>query len=199
MPGGLGVDLREEELPAGITLGMVLSVKNLRGRPRVELGCEHDGLRHTLKLSPDETAGGAALSFAGPGELYLSFDPGAVGYAGCTISAVVITDPEGRSDPASLGRVVRIPHLDQFTLTSEATGPVSYAGILKGSDLDLVEKAGWDAERGLPVDAIPTPVPGEPSKQTLRISVPWPAPAPHAPLYVWLRGEGTGRKTAVAY
>lgn len=166
------MDLREEELPSGITLGFVLRVKNLRGRPQVALGCERDGLRHALKLSPDETAGGAALSFAGPGELYLSFDPGAVGYPGCTISAAVITDPEGRSDVVKLGSVVRIPRLDQFTLTSEATGPSSYAGILKGSDLDLVERAGWDEQHGLPVDAIPTPVPGEPAKQTLRISLP---------------------------
>jgi hypothetical protein len=70
---------------------------------------------------------------------------------------------------------------------------------LKGSDLDLVERAGWDAQHGLPVDAIPTPVPGEPARQTLRISLPWPAPAPHSPLYVWLRGESEGRKTAITY
>jgi hypothetical protein len=199
MPGNLGVDLRAEELPAGITLGLVLHVKNLSGRPRVDLGCDSGGLRRPLKLSPDEPAGGAAMSFAGPGELYLSFDPGAVGYPGCAISAAVITEPEGRSDEMKLGRVVRIPRLDQFTLTSEPSGPSAYAGILKGSDLDLVEKAGWDARQGLPVDAIPTPVPGEPGKQTLRISLPWPAPAPHAPLYVWLRGESEGRKTAVTY
>ena len=199
MPGNLGVDLHEEELPAGITLGLVLQVKNLSGRPRVDLGCASGGLRRPLKLSPDEPSGGAALSFAGPGELYLSFDPGSVGYPGCVISAAVITDPEGRSDEMKLGRVVRIPRLDQFTLTSEPAGPNAYAGILKGSDLDLVEKAGWDPQQGLPVDAIPTPVPGEPGKQTLRISLPWPAPAPHAPLYVWLRGESEGRKTAVTY
>lgn len=46
---------------------------------------------------------------------------------------------------------------------------------LKGSDLDLVEKVGWDAEHGLPVDAIPTPVA---TGQTLR-------------------GEAEGRRTSV--
>ncbi len=199
IPGNLSVDLHEDELPAGITLGVVLRVRNLSGRPRVELGCESAGLRHPLSLSPDEPVRGAALSFAGPGELYLSFDAGSVGYPGCSIAAAVLTDPEGRSDETSLGKVVRVPRLDQFTLTSEATGPASYAGILKGSDLDLVEKAGWDADHGLPVDAIPTPVPAEPGKQTLRISMPWPAPAPHAPLYIWLRGETAGRKTSVTY
>lgn len=199
IPATLGVDLHEDELPAGITQGFVLRVRNLRGRPRVELACSTGGLRHAMTLSPDDPSGGGSLTFAGPGELYLSADPGAIGYAGCTVSAVVTMDPEGSSDVTTLGRVVRIPRLDQFTLTSEPTGPNSYAGILKGSDLDLVEKAGWDAQHGLPVDAIPTPVPGEPAKQTLRISLPWPAPAPHAPLYVWLRGETEGRKTGVAY
>src|SRR5581483_11171762 len=87
LQGNLGVDLREDELPAGITLGLVLTVKNLRGRPVVDLGCESEGLRHARRLSPDEPSAGAALSFAGPGELYLSFDPGSVGYPGCNISA----------------------------------------------------------------------------------------------------------------
>ena len=199
LPGNLGVELREDELPAGVTVGWVLRVQNLSGRPRLELGCETGNLRHAVNLAPDEPSKDASLSFAGPGELYLSFDAGGVGYPGCTVSAAVVTEPEGRSETMKLGRVVRLPRLDQFTLTSESTAPGIYAGILKGSDLDLVEKAGWDTEHGLPVDSIPTPVPGEPGKQTLRISMPWPAPAPHAPLYVWLRGESEGRKTAVTY
>jgi hypothetical protein len=199
MPAGLGVALREDELPAGITLGWVLQVLNLHGRPRVDLGCEGGSLRHALQLATDEPSGGASLSFAGPGELYLSLDPATVGYPGCTIVAAVTTDPEGRSNPTRLGRIVRIPRVDQFTLTNEAVGPDVFAGILKGSELDLIEKAGWDAQHGLPVDAIPAPLATEPNKQTLRISLPWPAPAPHAPLYVWLRGEAEGRKTSVSY
>ena len=196
-PGDLGVEMRENELPAGATVGFVLTGKHLGDRPQVELGCESGELRKPLALTPDEPAKGASLSFAGAGELYLSVDPGAVGYPGCDLQATVRTDPEGRSDPFSLGRVVRMPRLEEFTLTSEQTGPSTYAGILRGRDLDLVEKAGWDSKNGLAVDAIPTPVPGDASRQTLRINLPWPAPAPHAPLYVWLRGEREGRKTAV--
>src|ERR1700686_1276556 len=52
-----------------------------------------------------------------------------------------------------------------------------------------IDKAGWDAEHGVRVESIPTPVPGEPSRQTVRIVLPWPAPGPHAPLYVWVRGR----------
>jgi hypothetical protein len=73
-------------------------------------------------------------------------------------------------------------------------------GILKGRDLDVIEKTGWDARNGVRVDYVPEPVPGNnTSLQTIRIAVPWPAPAPHAPLYVWLRGEGEGRQTTLTY
>ena len=142
---------------------------------------------------------GASLTSAGPGALYLSADPGAVGYPGCQLSATVIVDPDGRSDPFILGRVVRVPRLDKFTLTSEKAGDASYIGAVDGRDLDVIEKAGWDATNGLPVDSIPTPVAGEHPSQSLRLALPWPAPAPHAPLYIWLRGESQGRKTSVTY
>ena len=200
-PGSSGIELHDGELPAGTTVGMVLDVKGLHDgtRPRLELACRSGDGRRALSLSPDDHAEGAALSFAGPGELYLSLDPGTVGYNGCTLGATLQIQPEGKSDAVPLGRVVRLPKLDQFTLTSEALGPATFAGILEGSDLDLVEKAGWDSEHGLPVDTIPVPVPGKGAKQTLRIALPWPSPAPHSPLYVWLRGEKDGRKTTVAY
>ena len=201
MPGNAGMELHEDELPSGSTVGMVLEVSGLHAgaRPRLDLSCQSGDARHPLALSPEEPASGASLSYAGPGQLYLSLDPGAVGYTGCALAATLQIQPEGRSDMVPLGSVVRLPRLDQFTLTAEPLGPSTYAGILKGSDLDLVEKAGWDPQHGLPVDAIPAPVPGEPGKQTLRIALPWPAPAPHAPLYVWLRGEKDGRRTPVNY
>ena len=88
--------------------------------------------------------------------------------------------------------MIRVPRLDKFTLTTEKIGDSSYAGVLEGHDLDVIEKAGWDAQHGVPVESIPAPFPGDPSRQMLRIVLPWPAPAPHAPLYVWLRGEAPG-------
>ena len=196
-PVNLGLEMRPDELPAGTTVGFVVTGRHLGSRPELELGCSTGDVRKALTLTPDEPGHGASLTFAGDGELYLSVDPGAVGYPGCGLQVSVRTDPEGLSDPFPLGRVVRVPRLDEFTLTSEQTGPSTYAGILRGRDLDLVEKTGWDSKNGLPVEAIPTPVPGDPTKQTLRINLPWPAPAPHSPLYVWLRGEQEGRKTSV--
>jgi hypothetical protein len=196
-----GIEIGTDELPAGTAAGLVLTVDHLLEdmRPRVELGCESGELRQSLTLSPGEPAGGASLTFAGPGTLYLSVDPGAIGYAGCRLAATVILDPEGRSDRFVLGRVIRVPRLDKFTLTTEKVGDSSYAGTLEGRDLDVIEKIGWDAGQGVPVESIPTPVPGEISRQTLRIVLPWPAPGPHAPLYIWLRGEAHGRKTSVGY
>lgn len=199
--GALGIEIGADELPAGTAAGLVLNVEHLDegSRPRLELRCAAGDLRQPLALSPGEPSGGASLTFAGPGVLFLSVDPGAVGYAGCRVAATISVEPEGRSDPFVLGRVIRIPRLDKFTLTSQKIGDSSYAGILEGRDLDVIDKAGWDAAHGVPVESIPTPLPGDPAHQSLQVMLPWPAPSPHAPLYVWLRGEAAGRKTAVAY
>jgi hypothetical protein len=206
-PLNAGIEIGPDELPSGTSVGLVLSTAHLDdpsgeavGRPHLELGCESGESRQTLKLSPDEHASGATLSFAGQDSMYLALDPGTVGYPGCELAASISVDPKGSSDKYSLGRVVRIPRLDRFTLTGEALGPNTYAGILKGHDLDLIEKAGWSAETGLPVSGIAAPAAasGDAAEQTLRIALPWPSPSPHAPLYIWLRGEQNGRRTGVS-
>ena len=205
-PAALGLAINPDELPSGTAMGFAVTFRwfhdasnTAEVRPRLELGCQSGGLRKALSLSPDEHVSGVQLSAAAPGMLFLTIDPGTVGYPGCLLTAAITAQPEGRSDPFTVGRIVRVPHLDQFILTSEQLGPSTYVGILKGHDLDVIEKTGWDARQGLAVDGVPSPVPGDPSVQTMRIALPWPAPAPHAPLYVWLRGEGEGRKTAVTY
>jgi len=201
LPGTLGIEIGADELPAGLPAGLVLHLGRVQdsARPRVDLSCETGELRHALTLSAGTPVAGASLTTAGPGALYLSVDPGSVGYPGCELSATVVVEPDGRSDPYILGRVVRVPRLDRFTLTSEKAGDASYIGSVDGHDLDVIEKVGWDPANGVPVDAIPTPIPGEHPSQNLRVALPWPAPAPHAPLYIWLRGESQGRKTSVAY
>jgi hypothetical protein len=201
LTGDLGIEVAADELPAGTAAGLALKVNHLHDMtpPRLELGCETGDLRQPLTLAAGEPAGKTSLAFAGAGALYLSVDPGTIGYAGCRLEATVILDPEGRSEPFALGRVIRIPRLVSFRLTSEKIGDSSYAGVLEGRDLDVIERVGWDAQNGVQTESIPTPVPGDPTGQTLRIALPWPAPGPHSPLYIWLRGEQTGRKTAVTY
>ena len=200
LSGAFDIEIGADELPAGAPAGLVITVDRLDpgARPRLALGCENGGSRQELTLAPNEASGGATLALAGPGVLYASVDPGVVGYAGCRLSATVIA-ADGRSDPFFLGAVVRLPRLSKFTLTAEKVGDAGYAGILEGSDLDVIQEVGWDGQHAVPVDSIPTPLPGTPDRQTLRVVLPWPAPAPHAPLYVWLRGASEGRKTAVAY
>jgi len=200
-PGDLGIEIGADELPAGTAAGLVLKVDHLEHavKPRLELGCASGEARQALTLTPSEPSHGASLSFAGPGALYLSLDPGVVGYSGCRLEATVVVENEGRSEAFALGRVIRIPRLDRFTLTSEKVDDSSYAGTLEGRDLDVIDRVGWNAQNGLPVTAIAAPIPGQPARQTLRIAMPWPAPGPHAALYVWLRGEQAGRKTAVTY
>jgi hypothetical protein len=207
IPGTLGVALTRDELPAGTVAGLSMEVRQYHdrlagdsvSRPQVELGWLSGGLRKVIKLAPDEHVDGAQLTMAAPGMLFLAIDPAAVGYAGCVLTARVSVEPEGQSDAFPIGRVVRVPRLDQFVLTNEQLDASTYVWILKGRDLDVIEKTGWDAQLGVPVDSVPTPVSGEPGLQTVRIAMPWPAPAPHAPLYVWFRGEPDGRKTSVTY
>jgi hypothetical protein len=201
VPAALGVEIGADELPAEVPAGWVLSLDRMHDSslPQLELGCEAGELRKGLKLSPGTPVAGASLTSSGPGALYLSVNPGAIGYAGCKLSATVIVDSDGKSDPFILGRVIRVPKLERFTLTAEKVGDGRYAGSVEGRDLDVIEKVGWDAVNGLPVDAIPTPIPSEHPLQSLRLVLPWPAPAPHAPLYIWLRGESQGRKTSVTY
>jgi hypothetical protein len=202
-PVNLGIEVHPDELPTGTTVGLALRVENFRGsegsQSAVELGCAGGGLRAALKLAPDEQAAGATMTLAGPENLFLSLDPGKVGYPGCRLTATVVSAPEGRSEAHVLGTVIRIPRLEQLTLTNEKSGDSNFAGILKGSGLDIVERVGWDARNGVPVDAIPTPIAGGPSEETLRVALPWPAPAPHAPLFIWLRGEEKGRQTSVTF
>ena len=93
---------------------------------------------------------------------------------------------------------MRLPRIESFQLTDEKANG-GYVGIVKGQDLESIAKTGWDATDGVPVSALPAPVPGETLRQSLRVVLPWPSPAPHSPLYIWLRGETEGRPTTVQY
>jgi hypothetical protein len=106
-------------------------------------------------------------------------------------------DDLGKSDPFTLGKVVRLPRIESFALTDEKS-PDGFYGLLKGFDLDTIDKTGWASATGLSVADLPRPVTGEGARQTLRIAMPWPSPSPKAPLFVWLRGETDGRATKVA-
>ncbi len=192
LPDDLGVAVRPGELPAGSFVSFSLRTENVEGQPALHVGC--GGGDPALTLHVGDKRSEAKLDSAGPGMLFLSVDPSVVGRPGCTLTTSVEAAP-GRSDAYELGRVIRLPRIESFTLTDEKVGDSAYAGILLGQDLELIERVGWDAATGIPVENLPRPVAGEGQRQMLKIALPWPSPAPRAPVYVWLRGETEGRAT----
>jgi hypothetical protein len=194
------VELRESEIQAGASASFGLKVQNVDSHPGIELACQSaDDTRKKVVLMAGDKTDSAEFDSSGEGSLFLSVDPGAIGASGCELTAQITEPDTGTSDPFSLGRVIRVPHIDQLTMTDEKIGSFSYAATLTGQDLQLVQKAGWSTSAGDPVLGIPTPAPGHPQEQTLKISLPWPPPSPKAPLYIWLRGENQGRRTTSQY
>lgn len=198
LPQTLGVELAEGELPAGVFAGFSLRVEPLESAPSARVECLEKELTIRAETARvDETRASLRLRQAGAA-LFLSLDPGAIGRPGCTLSVVVSTEAQGPSEPFELGRVIRLPRIDKFEVTDRKVDELGYLATLEGEELELIERVGWDAVSGLPVDELPVPVAGG-NKQSLRVTVPWPAPKPRAPLYVWLRGESEGRATSARY
>ncbi len=197
LPEHLSVPFNAGELPSGAMVSFSMRVENMSSEPAVHLRCALGGEAVTVR--PGDRRESARLESAGQGLLFLSIDPAIAGQPGCELTATVENVPEGTSDPATLGRIVRLPRIKSFTLTDEKVGPDVYAGLLRGEDLEIIEKTGWNAESGIVVNDLPKPVAGAGHEQTLRIALPWPSPTPHAPLYIWLRGESAGRPTQARY
>ena len=193
---GLGIVLQSDELAADAFVTFSMRVNHLDGQAVVRLRCSQ--VSATLapqELRPGEKTSTARLDQAGAGVLFLSLLPGAVGQPGCDLQLTVETAEAGASEARDLGRVVRLPKIDKFQLTDERAGEGRYAGLLEGEHLETISAVGWDAAHPVPVEALPAPLAGDAQRQSLRIAVAWPAPAPRAPLYVWLQGEERGRLT----
>ena len=196
-PAESSASLRNGEIPGGFAVSFGIQAEQVESALSLDLTCSASGESSSLVLKPGDRRENAKLDLARDGLLFLSLDPGLFGFSGCKLSASVVTEAAGRSDPYVLGEVIRVPRIERFRLTEESVGKSSYLGILTGRELQTIEKAGWNPHQGFPVVGIPTPVPGETTKQTLKIALPWPSPSPRAPLYVWLRGETQGRATQV--
>jgi len=200
LPKGGTVTLQAGEIPAGSAVSFAIHTANVDVRPALQLACVGaDNDAKPLELAPGDMQGSTQLDFAGEGVLFLSLDPGSVGQSGCKLAATVETSDTGDSDPYILGRVVRLPQIDKFSLSDQKAGRTLYEGFLTGQNLQMIARTGWNASTGYSVVGIPTPVPGSPQEQTLKIQLAWPPPSPGAPVYIWLRGEDQGRKTSAAY
>ena len=188
MPDHLGITPNADELPAGSFVSVVMKIEPATTSPAVKLQCAENEL--VIKIG--EKKNEAKLESVGPGQLFLSFDPGTLGPTGCKVTAILLGDAP--SDPVRLGQVIRFPRIEMFWMTDEKAGTAgNFTGILTGSDLELIDRTGWDATKGVPVDSIPSTAASSGTQQTLKIAMPWPSPTPRAPIYVWLRGESQGR------
>jgi hypothetical protein len=193
----LPITPRDGELPAGSWVSYAIRTDPLDSPPLLSVQCaEPVRTIHPEKLHVGEKNPNAQLAASEDGTLFLSLDPGSVGQSGCSLTATIETESLGKSDPVPLGRVVRLPRIEAFSLTEEKSAD-GYYGLIRGFDLETIERTGWDSKAGLNAPELPRPVAGEGAKQTLRIVMPWPSPSPKAPLFVWLRGETEGRATKV--
>ena len=199
-PKETDIALGKKEIPAGSAVSFAIHAEHMGANPAVTLACNNDSeTRQALTLHPGENSGASQLDFAGSDVLFLSVDPGTVGQSGCLLDATVTDPVTGSSNAYDLGRVTRLPQITKFSLSNQKLGDALYEGTLEGRDLQMIEQTGWSPDTGYPVQGIPTPVPGSSQEQTLKIEMPWPPPGPHAPIYVWLRGENTGRLTEMRY
>jgi len=196
----LGIELKPDELPADTFVTYSVRAEHLDEPATVRIAClESTQTLAAQELRPGEKSAAARLERSGAGGLFLSLMPGAIGQPGCELSASVETAEAGSSDGWKLGRVTRLPKIERFSVTDEKLSDGLYAGALEGEHLESISKVGWDAEHGLPVDSMPVPMAGDSQRQTLRVPITWPSPAPRAPLYVWLQGEDKGRLTGSRY
>jgi hypothetical protein len=194
LPQGMAVALRPGEAPAGIFLTAVLDVKNIEMQSVLRLGCA-GGIGPRLALQIGEQTASYTLQQLSPDQLFLSLDTSSFP-AGCALEAAIDNDGRGRSRPFTVAKLVRLPQIQSF----EASGKPDANGMrvytMVGYNLEMIGKAGWDAEHENDVTDLPVPVPGGGQKQALSVSLPDP-PEAQAPLYIWLRGETTGRATTI--
>jgi hypothetical protein len=196
LPPQNNIPLKDGELPAGGFVSVSLAVKNAGPDAKVRLRCAKSSEGEIALRVGEKSDSGSAQALSAD-ELFLSFDPGGW-QAGCDVSAVLDNGGSGRSKPFVLGKVIRVPHVDAFELTEEKNGE-NYIGKLIGMDLENIAQVGWAADHGIPVSGLPIPIGGDSRKQALKIELPWPAPSPHAALFIWFRGETAGRETRIKY
>lgn len=193
-----GVAAHPDEIGANSLVSFEMNVAHAPVISEVDLSCENSE-SSPLKIKPGDAKDDLKVTQESADTLFVAFRPRSVGPPGCGVLIRLVTAKNGTSDPRKLGTIVLLPQIDSFNITGDKAGDSSWFGTLEGRDLEGITKIGWDASQGTAVDAIPSPVAGPGNRETLRVAVPWPAPSPHAPLYIWLRGESQGRQTSAKY
>ncbi len=206
LPNGLQIAQLPDEFPAGYTLSALLDVKNIHPKSTLHLFCVEDvGAHPSLKIG--EQTGKSSLEQLSSDQLFVSYDTSEFP-AGCTLDAQVDNGKDGQSQPVVLAHIRRFPQIFTFMLTSvpspvtpspgtSSLPPETQAYELMGTNLEIIEKVGWDTNTAVPVPSLPTPIPGQGQQQSLLLNLPDP-PSPKATLYLWLRGDTNARPTTIS-
>jgi len=193
------VALEAGEIPADSAVSFAFAVKPAVPVTSVDLYCAATPDAKPVTIPAGRTVGGSRLRQEGSGILFLAFQPGNVGQPGCDVMVRAHSAANGDSAPNKLGKIVLLPKIESFQLTDQTARDGAFYGEIRGRNLETIAKTGWDAQTGIATDSIPTPAADGGSIETLRVEEPWPAPAPHSPLYIWLRGEEKGRATTAKW
>lgn len=194
LPTGMAIAVQPDEFPAGYTLTAVLDVKNIKRKSVLRLACA-DGVGQSGALRIGEQTAAWNLQQLSQDQLFLAYDTSALP-AGCSLEATIDNGPDGKSQPVTLAHIVRVPQIESFSLADPAVQNAPRAYTLTGSNLEMIEKLGWDENSGVDTAGLPTPLPGPGQKQSLQVNLPDP-PNAQAVLYVWLRGDQKGRLTTI--
>lgn len=191
---GLDVQLEDGELPGGALLSAMMQARELRRDSVVKLSCAGRESDAVATLHLGEHSGTLNLQQVAPGEAFLSFDSSTL-FNGCMLQATITNGPEGESEPYKLGKVVRLPKIDDFELAEDGTSGGESRVNLTGERLETIEKTGWAVDQAQPVDELPLPS-GTGSQQVLSFAM-QPPRDPDATFYIWLRGESKPRATKI--
>jgi hypothetical protein len=192
--------LRPNEFPAGYTLTAVLDVRNVDAKSELRLACANDvGVDARLRIGAQDAT--SSLQRLSTDQLFLSFNTSSFP-AGCTLAASVDNGRDGRSQPFTVARLIRLPEILSMTPLTAANGTTTpvptglRAFEMTGDNLEMIGQLSWDQNLGVDVSGLPAAIPGQGQRQSMVVNLP-DAPGPGAPLYLWLRGETASRATTI--
>ena len=147
MPRELPLAVGDAELPANTMAAASMQAEGAGPMPTVHLDCTDSSLTlRKLSVRPGEQSDAARLRQVGSGGLlHLSFTPGVIGLPPCVVAARIETG-NGVSEARPLGRVVRLPTIEKFTLTNELVAAGVYSGWIEGEELESIDKTGWNGQ-----------------------------------------------------
>ena len=191
---GMAIAVRQDEFPSGYTFNALLDVKNIEGKSVLRFGCADGAGEHT-DLRIGEQGSGWSLTQLSPDQLFVAFDTTGLP-ADCVLQAVIDNRAKGTSKPFTLAHIVRVPHIDSFTVADASSQNGTRQYQLTGENLELIEKLGWDEKNEIAVAGLPVPLRGPGLKQSIQTPLVDP-PSSDAVVYVWLRGDKQGRATTM--